>query len=294
MMIKDKVSACIITYNQENYIKDCLNGAINQVLDYDYEIVIGDDCSTDNTLKICKEYAEQYPDKIKLLVRDKNKGMTGNWIDTIQNCQGKYIALCEGDDYWTDNYKLQKQVDFLEANPNYVISFHKVHVLKPDGTVLEDLITKVPENHETIEDMASFGNYIHTPSVVYRNIINEFPPEFNLSPICDYFLYMMLAQYGKVKYNQEAMGVYRSDVGVISKMSYIDVHYSEVRFYSCIASYLPDVKLKKIFIDRQLPALKKMERVLNTNNKTYFIKDSKILKCAMYVSEKYKKLLKLF
>ena len=101
-------------------------------------------------------------------------------------------------------------------------------------------------------------------------------------------------QYGKVKYNQEAMGVYRSDVGVISKMSYIDVHYSEVRFYSCIASYLPDVKLKKIFIDRQLPALKKMERVLNTNNKTYFIKDSKILKCAMYVSEKYKKLLKLF
>ena len=88
-----KISACIITYNQENYIKDCLDGAISQELDYDYEIVIGDDCSTDNTLSICKEYAEKYPEKIRLLSRDKNKGMAGNWVDTIQNCNGKYVAV---------------------------------------------------------------------------------------------------------------------------------------------------------------------------------------------------------
>ena len=291
-MNKVKVSACIITYNQEHYIKDCLDGAVSQVLDFDYEIVIGDDCSTDKTFQICKEYAERYPNKIKLLVRDKNKGMTGNWIDTILNCKGKYIALCEGDDYWISSNKLQKQVDFLESNPEYVLSFHRVNVLKRDGAITEDLITKVPENYESMEAMATFGNYIHTPSVVYRNIISEFPPEFELSPVCDYFLYMMLVQHGKVKYLKETMAVYRSDIGVMSKMSYIDVHYSEVRFYSCIASHLDDIKIKKIFIDRQLPALKKMERILNVNNKTYFIKKNKILKFALFLSDKYEKLVK--
>ena len=100
--------------------------------------------------------------------------------------------MCEGDDYWTDPYKLQKQVDFLEANPDYVLNFHKVKILKPDGLLVDDFITKVPDNYETQETLARLGNYIHTPSVVFRNLIIELPKEFSLSPIGDYFLYMLL------------------------------------------------------------------------------------------------------
>jgi glycosyltransferase involved in cell wall biosynthesis len=114
-----KVSACIITYNQENYIRECLEGAIMQKINCTYEIVIGEDCSTDKTLSICNEYALLFPQLIRIIPKDKNLGMIDNWKRTISNCEGKYIAFCEGDDYWTDPLKLQKQVDFLEANEEY-------------------------------------------------------------------------------------------------------------------------------------------------------------------------------
>ena len=124
------VSACIITYNQEDYIRECLEGAVSQLVSFDYEIVIGDDCSTDNTFAICQEFALKYPKIVRLFPRKKNLGMIGNWIKTIEDSKGKYIALCEGDDYWTDPLKLQKQVDFLEANLEYVLCFNKVNVLR--------------------------------------------------------------------------------------------------------------------------------------------------------------------
>lgn len=115
------VSACLITYNHESYITQCIEGMLSQKINYDYEIVIGDDCSKDSTTKICKFYAQKFPDLIKYKKRDSNLGMIGNWINTLNECKGKYIALCEGDDYWTDPLKLQKQVDFLEGNKDYSI-----------------------------------------------------------------------------------------------------------------------------------------------------------------------------
>lgn len=255
-----KVSACIITYNQEEYIKNCLDGALKQVLEYDYEIVIGDDCSTDNTFKICKEYAEKYPNKIRLLSREKNMGMAGNWVDTIQNCQGKYIAICEGDDYWTDTNKLQKQVSFLEANAHYALTFHKVSVLKTNGELVEDFLTDVPEAHETIDDVIERGNYIHTPSIVFRNIIAEFPVEFYKSPIADHFLYVLLAKHGKIKYFAEDMGVYRHGVGVLTSHGAIKITTNLIRFYSCLLSYLQDEKFKAIILERQNLALERLLR----------------------------------
>jgi glycosyltransferase involved in cell wall biosynthesis len=218
-MNKPKISACLITFNHENFIRECLEGAISQIGDFDYEIIIGDDCSSDNTKQICLEYSTKYPNLIKYTKRNNNLGMIGNWIATISECSANYIALCEGDDYWTDPYKLKKQVDFLEANPDYVLSFHKVKILKPDGGLVEDFITKVPENYETQETLARLGNYIHTPSVVFKNIKMEFPPEFSLSPVGDYFLYIMLTEHGKLKYLEEEMAVYRESVGIWSSQT---------------------------------------------------------------------------
>ena len=275
-MNKPKVSACLITYNQENFIRECLEGAISQIVNFDYEIVIGNDCSSDNTEKICLEYSTKYPNLIKYTKRSNNLGMIGNWIETISECSGNYIALCEGDDYWTDPYKLQKQVDFLEANPDYVLSFHKVKILQPNGELVEDFITKVPENYETQETLARLGNYIHTPSVVFRNVIKEFPPEFSLSPIGDYFLYMLLSEYGKLKYFEEEMAIYRYGVGVISKMNDFKIAYNNIKMYSCMIGAFEEVNMKIIFMKRQ-------EEALSLYKTTFEIKDSFIIKIPFFL-----------
>jgi glycosyltransferase involved in cell wall biosynthesis len=245
-MERIKISACIITYNQQDYIRQCLEGAVNQVVDYDYEIVIGDDCSTDNTFQICQEYANKYPNKIRLLSRERNLGMAENWADTIKNCHGKYVAMCEGDDYWTDNSKLQNQVDFLESNPDYVLNFHKVSVLKATGEIVEDFLTEVPQEHETGLDIIEKGNYIHTPSVVFRNLIKEFPNEFYKSPIVDYFLYILLSKHGKAKYLSDEMAVYRHGVGIFTSQNSIKMTTDLIRLYSNLLSFLEDEKQKEL------------------------------------------------
>lgn len=136
-MNKIKVSACIITYNHEKFIRECLEGVINQNVDFEFEIVIGEDNSSDKTRDICIEYVERYPNLIKFFPRDENLGMMGNWLKTIQNCQGSLIALCEGDDYWTDPLKLQKQVDFLENNKDYSVCWTKFNKVDSFGKVVE-------------------------------------------------------------------------------------------------------------------------------------------------------------
>lgn len=123
------VSVCIITYNHEEYIEEAVKGALNQKLHYPYEIVIGDDCSTDRTVEKCKKLKEANPEKcVRIVEQEKNLGMNGNWMATIQAAYGKYIAICEGDDYWIDSHKLQKQISFLEENEDYAMSSHEVYL----------------------------------------------------------------------------------------------------------------------------------------------------------------------
>ena len=122
------VSIFCLVYNHELYIKDCLEGFLMQKCNFDYEIVIGEDCSTDNSRLIILEYAQRFPTKFKLLFHDKNIGGSENQMFVFENCTGKYIAMCEGDDYWTDPNKLQKQVDFLEMNEDFVCVGGKVRI----------------------------------------------------------------------------------------------------------------------------------------------------------------------
>jgi glycosyltransferase involved in cell wall biosynthesis len=265
-MTKVKVSACIITYNHEAFLRECLDGAINQKGDIEYEIVIGEDKSSDLTKQICIEYAEKHSKLIRFYPRVKNMGMIGNWIETIQNCQGKYIALCEGDDYWTDPLKLQKQVDFLEANPDYVLCFHKINILKTNGEIVEDFITKVPENYESIDTLACLGNYIHTPSVVFRNVITKFPAEFEKSPIGDYYLYMMLAEYGKFKYLEDNMAVYREGVGIWSKENDYFKNFNTAYLHALLCNYFENnISIKLIFTERIKDFLKHFESSITVN-----------------------------
>jgi glycosyltransferase involved in cell wall biosynthesis len=216
------VAIWMVTYNHKVFIEQAIESVVIQETNFEYKLFVGEDCSSDNTNEICKKLKDKYPNKIELFLNDKNLGANKNAKQIYQQCfdsGAKYVALLEGDDYWTDPLKLQKQVDFLEANPNYVLCFHQVNFLKTNGEIVEDFITKVPENYETIDALARLGNYIHTPSVVFRNVIKEFPFEFSQSPIGDYFLYMMLAEHGKLKYLEEKMAVYREGVGVWSDKS---------------------------------------------------------------------------
>src|SRR6516164_8232942 len=117
------VSVFMITYNHGKYISEAIESIVSQKTNFEFELVIGEDCGPDDTRAICEQYAAKYPDIINLLPSDKNYGPMGNTIRVMYACTGKYVALCEGDDYWTDPYKLQKQVDFLEANPDFSICF---------------------------------------------------------------------------------------------------------------------------------------------------------------------------
>ena len=208
-MDKIIVSACIITYNHDLYIRDCLEGAINQKVNFAYEIIVGDDCSSDKTMQICIEYAKKYPDLIKLWPRQKNLGMIGNWIKTIEDCSGRYIALCEGDDFWTDPYKLQKQVDFLEANPEYAICFHRVFE-KNELDEIKSSFSPIHSNISTFEDLIRNNNYIHTGSSIFRNnLFGEFPEWFVDCEVADYVLHLLNAQYGKIYFMEDTMAVYR-------------------------------------------------------------------------------------
>ncbi len=222
-----KISACIITYNHETYLRECLDGAINQNVDFDYEIVIGEDRSTDKTLAICKEYAQKYPKLIKLFIRERNLGMTGNWVNTIENCRGQYIALCEGDDYWTDPNKLQQQVDYLDNNPNYVGSFHNVIATnemdsnskpKPWRTYNKDTFNLI----DTFSKIALF----HTCSFVFRNKLFEFPEWFHHVKSADMSLFSIVASQGRLKLLPGNMGVYRKNDGGVTHNEHLKDYHS--------------------------------------------------------------------
>lgn len=128
------VSVVMITYGHEKYIREAIEGVLMQDINFEVELIIADDNSPDNTEQVVLNITSSHPNSkwIKYTKHKKNKGMMPNFIWALQQCKGKYIALCEGDDYWTDSYKLQKQVDFLEGNMDYGICWTNYQILRGD------------------------------------------------------------------------------------------------------------------------------------------------------------------
>lgn len=199
----------MITYNHQDYIEQAISGVLMQKTNFEFELIISNDNSTDNSDLVIRNYINnhKYKDKVKYINNRENKGMMPNFINTLEKCTGQYIAICEGDDYWTDELKLQKQADFLDQNKDFSICFHKMKVqdkeeIKDDFIIYNSQIT-------TIHDLTK-GNYIHTYSVMYRNnLFEKFPEYFYTSPVGDYFLHLLNSQYGKIYCFDEIMAVYR-------------------------------------------------------------------------------------
>lgn len=257
------VSVLMLTYNHENYIREAIEGVLMQKTDFPIELIIGEDCSTDNTRKIVIEYANKFPNIIKAQLHEKNRGMQNNFITIFEEACGKYIALCEGDDYWTDDCKLQKQFDFLEANNDYAICFHKVKVLEKNELlnclITEDRYDSINEEPITTKHLLEAGNFIHTPSVVFRNVLREFPFEFLHSPVGDYFLYIMLSQHGYIKRLDDVMAVYRRGVGIYSSLNSTTMQKQVLIYQACILSYLDKEEFKKIMLAKQIALIKVIE-----------------------------------
>ena len=233
------VSICCVTYNHEKYIRQCLDGFVNQKTNFAFEILVHEDASTDATAEIVKEYELRCPQLFRCVYQSENQFLKQNTLVNIlfKMAKGKYIALCEGDDYWTDPKKLQKQVDILEANPDYVACFHDVYHFHSQNNELVHSNIIVPVNYETPESIILNGNYIHTTSLIFRNELKELPIEFSYSSIGDYFLQVLLAERGLFKYLDERMAVYRLDSGIFNSKEYSYKQERVLLFFMLLYNY---------------------------------------------------------
>ena len=193
------VSALIITYNHEQYIAQAIESVLMQQCDSPIEVVIGIDYCSDRTEQICHDYAERYP-AIKLLTTDCRIGMMNNFLRTVNACSGKYIAMLEGDDYWTANDKIQTQINFLERNPKFILCFHNRNQIQNDIISDKTLCDYGQEKHFTGAEVLFIK--IHTLTVVFRNILKEhpYPEEFCQLPLYDFALWAYLSLFGKFAY----------------------------------------------------------------------------------------------
>lgn len=211
------VSICCITYNHEKYIRDCIEGFLIQKTTFRVEILIHDDASTDKTAQIVKEYAENHSDLIITIFQTENQYSQGikPWPNFVfPRARGKYIALCEGDDYWTDPLKLQKQVEFLEANPDCSLCFHASKSIRNNNP--KDYILHRPKDiplHNKFEMKHAIlggGGFMATNSMLFQSkYIQDRPAWMEKTPVGDLPLMLLLASKGKIGYIDEVMSVYR-------------------------------------------------------------------------------------
>jgi glycosyltransferase involved in cell wall biosynthesis len=206
-----KVSVCMITYNHEPFIAQAIESVLMQRTSFPYELVIGEDCSTDGTREIVRQYAEKHPDIIRPLFREQNLGMHRNFVDTLAHCRGEYVALLEGDDYWTDPYKLQKQAEFLDEHPEYVLVCGNALTIREDeGYQVLRVAKNAPSSFDFGTRDLMLGNPCPTLTVMFRNgLVTEFPSIYFRSTGGDRQLWLLLSLHGKCRFINEVLGVYR-------------------------------------------------------------------------------------
>ncbi len=205
------VSVCLFTYNYERFLNQAVDSVIQQQCDFDFEILICDDCSTDDTLKVANQYQLKYPNIIRVLSHEKNQGGTKNWLRAIQSCKGKYIALMDGDDYFSDSSKLKKQAEIMELDNDLVLCFHSVDEIYDDAPELNKTVVFEKEYYE-LADFIKNGWFVRTSSTFFRNgvIANEMPTWVHDFPYrFDTILHVLLCQHGKAYNLKESLSVWR-------------------------------------------------------------------------------------
>lgn len=226
-MEKPLVSICCQTYNHVDYIEKCIEGFLSQKTTFKFEILIRDDASTDGTSDIINIYYNKYPNFISPIINLENTFSKGvpPIKDNINRAKGKYIAICEGDDYWIDPFKLQRQVDFLECNNNYSICFTDYIICDENSKNFynADLINKYKNISIFSRNDIILSNFIPTATVMFKYREEVFTKlAFNLYP-GDWFLHILNSEYGLIKFLPFESAVYRKhDGGICSSSNPID------------------------------------------------------------------------
>jgi len=225
-MSKPLVSICCLTYNHEKYIRVCLEGFLMQQANFDFEVLIHDDASTDKTADIIREFETKYPNIIKPIYQSENQYSKGVGVTRVYNftrAQGKYIAMCEGDDYWTDPLKLQKQVDFLEANKDFGVIHTDTQVYYQNSDKFIKSLNKSKYsnlvNHKNPAEALILSRYsIYTLTVLFRASLIEKVDfdEFKKFKMGDLPLWLTFAQHTNFFYLDQTTAVYRKTVGSAS------------------------------------------------------------------------------
>jgi glycosyltransferase involved in cell wall biosynthesis len=200
-----KVSVCMIAYKHEAYIRQAIESILAQDVDFAIELVIGDDCSPDGTAAICEEFAQRDP-RVRLLPRERNMGVMPNFTRTLLACTGQYIAVCEGDDYWTDPLKLRKQVAFLDSHHDFAGATHQSMIITNNQPVR---VFKEGVAHTLGTKDLIGGRLFHTASVMFRRPVLDLFSQAPLVLSCDRLLNICMAFTGKVHYSDECMCAYR-------------------------------------------------------------------------------------
>ena len=206
----------VLAYNHEQFLRQALESVLAQQMDFTYELVVGEDCSTDQTRAIVREYAARYPAIFRPIYQPHNVGMGANFQACLLACRGEYIALLEGDDYWTSTHKLHRQVSFLDAHPDFTLCFHPVADQYEDGSRPDSLPPARAQDEYSFADfLTPIYTIVSTGSLVLRHVPLAWPTWlFTVKPI-DFPLVVLYAELGKAKRLPEVMGVYRIHGGGI-------------------------------------------------------------------------------
>jgi len=210
-----KVSVCMTTYNHEPYIRQAVESVMGQQTSFPVELVVGEDCSTDRTREILLELREQYPDRLRLMLHERNGGPMNNFITTFNAARGEYVAFLDGDDYWTSSEKLQQQVQLLDEHPDVALCGHRCQVVScaRDEPGRSMPAFECRSEYTFAEFLAK--PFLHISTVMARKSLPEVPSWFRDLKIGDLPLMLLLARPGNVAYLAQTMSVYRYHGGGI-------------------------------------------------------------------------------
>lgn len=201
----------MVTYNQETYISEAIESVLHQETNFRYQLYIGEDCSTDNTRNICMQYKERYPDKINLVLNTENN-INKNLLNTYLACFNsgcKYVALLEGDDFWTDPYKIQKQVEFLECHPEYTMCFTNSAIVDEHNNIVKESRLESDRRRNLAQIDIISGLVPPTNTMVIRNQIGEGIYQINNTINGDLLISALATETGKAGYIDEVTACYR-------------------------------------------------------------------------------------
>lgn len=230
-----------ITYNHAAFIRQALDSFLMQKTTFPFEVYISDDASTDQTPQILQEYAARYPQKIKIFLHEKNQGMTPNFLELVARIHSPYVCMCEGDDYWTDPLKLEKQKQFLDTHPECSMVFHPAKIYWQAKQQFDGVWGPRPGVNKSLEEQLWEENIIPTFSVMYRWRFNKedlslFPRD--ILPL-DWYMHMLHAQVGRIGFLPEEMGVYRRHDGGIwwnilgNETCFVKYFWQQINFFIC-------------------------------------------------------------